>query len=60
MKTFTETIRTKTPMKDLLHVKERRHNFFFKSLIAFLIMSLLIYASFEFSVYKQSSTPSVK
>ena len=54
MKTFVETIRTKTPMKDLFHVKERRQNFFFKSLVMFLIMSLLIYAAFELSVYKNN------
>jgi len=52
MKDFVQTIRSQSPMKDFFHVKDRSHHFFVKTLFMLFIVSALIYATYEISVYK--------
>ena len=52
MKDFSKTLLTQSPMKDFLHVKDRGEHFFIKTMVIFLIMTLLIYATYQISVYK--------
>jgi len=39
-------------MKDFLHVKDRGQHFYMKTLVIFIILSLLVFATYEITVYK--------
>ena len=54
MKDFskTQTLLSQNPMKDFLHIKDRGDHFFIKTIVIFLVMTLLIYATYQITVYK--------